>query len=65
VSLSEHFSLSEEGEGHWIIRHQITNILAGRVIATSGGYLLSGDDSRAVGLFDTMDEAISGLYATV
>jgi len=65
VSLSEHFSLAQQGDGHWIIRHQITGLLAGRVIETSGGFLLSGDDSRAVGIFASIDEAISGLYATV
>lgn len=64
MSLSEHFSLTQQSDGHWIIRHTITGLLAGRVIETSGGFLLSGDDSRAVGIYDTMDDAVTGLSAT-
>lgn len=64
MSLLEHFTLVSEGDGHWTIRHKVTNLLAGRIIESSGGFLLSGDDSRAVGIFDSIDDAMVGLYAT-
>ena len=64
MSLLEHFTLVSEGDGHWTIRHKVTNLLAGRIIESSGGFLLSGDDSRAVGIYDTMGDAVTGLSAT-
>ncbi len=35
---SEHFYLTENGHGRWIIRHQITDIMAGTILRTAGGF---------------------------
>lgn len=61
----EHFSLTEDGHGRWTIRHQITEILAGTILRTSGGYRLKNDHGRTVGNFASIEDAIQGLYATV
>ena len=65
VSEFEHFYLVEDGHGRWIIRHQITDILAGSILRTSGGFRLKNDHGRTVGNFPSIEAAISGLYATV
>ena len=61
----EHFYLVENGHGRWIIRHQITDILAGTILRTSGGFRLKNEHARTIGNFATIDDAIQGLYATV
>lgn len=65
MSELEHFYLVEDGHGRWIIRHQITDLPAGTILRTSGGFRLKNDSAKTLGNFATIDEAISGLYATV
>jgi hypothetical protein len=62
---SEHFYLIENGHGRWIIRHQITDIVAGTILRTAGGFRLKNDNARTVGNFDSIESALEGLYATV
>jgi hypothetical protein len=61
----EHFYLVENGHGRWIIRHQITDILAGTILRTAGGFRLKNENARTVGNFASIEDAIQGLYATV
>jgi hypothetical protein len=65
VSYTDLFYLVDAGQGRWVIRHQITDELAGSVIRTSMGFLLSDEETRLVGTFSTVDEALRGLYAMV
>jgi hypothetical protein len=65
VGTFEHFYLVEDGHGRWIIRHQITDILAGTILRTTGGFRLKNDHGRTVGNFASIEDAIQGLYATV
>lgn len=62
---SEHFYLIENGHGRWIIRHQITDITAGTILRTSGGFRLKNHNARTVGNFESIEAALQGLYATV
>ena len=60
----ELFYLMSEGEGRWIVRHQITDALAGSIIRTGHGFVATDDDAHDLGGFSSIDEAIAGLYAT-
>ena len=61
----EHFYLVEVGHGRWVIRHQITDVFAGTVLRTTGGYRLRNENARTIGNFESIEAAIAGLYATV
>ena len=61
----EHFYLVEVGHGRWVIRHQITDTFAGTVLRTTGGYRLRNENARTIGNFESIEDAIAGLYATV
>jgi len=61
----EHFYLVEDGHGRWTILHQITDILAGTILRTAGGFRLKSDHHRTVGNFDSIEAALVGLYQTV
>jgi len=63
VDHTAHFSLIEDGHGHWIIRHQITNFFAGTLLRTSNGFRLRNENGRTVGNFLTIEAALEGLYA--
>lgn len=65
MSSFEHFYLVEDGHGRWLIRHQITDILAGAILRTSGGFRLKNEHGRTLGNFASIDDAIQGLYARV
>ena len=65
MSHSQHFYLIENGHGRWIIRHQITDIMAGSVLRTAGGFRLKNENARTVGNFPTIEAALEGLYSTV
>jgi hypothetical protein len=57
------FYLVDAGKGRWIVRHQITDIVAGRVVRTSDGFLLTDEESHGSEIFPSIDEALRGLYA--
>jgi hypothetical protein len=63
VTYTEHFYLIEDGHGRWTIRHQITDILAGTILRTAGGFRLKNENSRTIGNFDSIDHALEGLYS--
>ena len=65
MSDSDHFLLIEDGHGRWTIRHQITGILAGTILRTSGGFRLKNDNARTLGNFESIAAALSGLYQSV
>jgi len=65
VTNTEHFYLVEDGHGRWTIRHQITDILAGTILRTAGGFRLKNENSRTVGNFESIELALEGLYAVV
>ena len=65
VTYTEHFYLIEDGHGRWTIRHQITDIIAGTVLRTAGGFRLKNEHARTIGNFDSIDSALQGLYAVV
>ena len=61
----EHFYLLEVGHGRWVIRHQITDLFAGALLRTAGGFRLKNEHGRTIGNFASIDDAIAGLYAVV
>lgn len=63
MTYTDLFYLVDAGEGRWLVKHQITNLPAGKIVRTSEGFLLTDDDSRGTALFASIDEALSGLYA--
>jgi hypothetical protein len=65
VTYTEHFSLVEDWHGRWTIRHQITDIIAGTILRTAGGFRLKNENGRTVGNFDSIELALEGLYAVV
>ncbi len=62
---SEHFYLVEDGHGRWTIRHQITDNLAGTILRMARGFRLKNENTRTVGNFASIEDALQGLYATV
>lgn len=62
---SEHFYLVEDGHGRWTIRHQITDNLAGTILRMARGLRLKNENTRTVGNFASIEDALQGLYATV
>lgn len=62
---SAHFWLVETGHGHWVIRHQITDIIAGTILRTSGGFRLKNELGRTIGNFPTIEGCLHGLYERV
>jgi len=65
VTYTEHFYLIEDGHGRWTIRHQITDIIAGTILRTAGGFRLKNEHARTIGNFDSIESALQGLYAVV
>jgi len=65
VDFTEHFWLVEDGHGHWIIRHQITDIVAGAILRTAGGFRLKNEHGRTIGNFPTIEASLAGLYERV
>lgn len=63
MTYADMFYLVEAGQGRWIVRHQITGIVAGRVVRTTEGFLLTEEDSHGSEVFPSIDEALRGLYA--
>jgi hypothetical protein len=59
----EHFTLTEDGHGRWTVRHRITDLFAGAILRTAGGYRLKNEHGRTIGNFASIDDAIMGLYA--
>lgn len=57
------FYLIDAGQGRWLVKHQITDNLAGKIVRTSDGFLLTDDDSRNSEIFTSIDDALRGLYA--
>jgi len=62
MTYAEHFYLVDAGQGRWLVKHQITNLVAGKIVRTSEGFLLT-DDSHRSEVFASIDDALRGLYA--
>ena len=62
MTYADLFYLVEAGQGRWLVKHQITNLLAGKIVRTSEGFLLT-DDAQHSAMFESMDDALRGLYA--
>jgi hypothetical protein len=65
MKTTEWFVVEDSGPCRWIVRHQLTEELAGVVVRTPAGYLLRDDQSRSIGSFPTLDLALAGLYEFV
>ncbi len=63
MTYADMFYLVEAGQGRWFVRHQITGLMAGHVVRTSQGFLLTEADSQHSEIFVTIDDALRGLYA--
>lgn len=63
MTYAELFYLVEAGQGRWRVMHQVTNVLAGRIVRTSEGFMLTDDESSHSQLFSSIDDALRGLYA--
>lgn len=65
MTYAELFYLENAGQGRWLVLHQITDVLAGRIVRTSQGYLLADEEAHTIGSFTSIDDALRGLYALV
>jgi hypothetical protein len=65
LAFSQYFYLVHAGQGRWLIRHQITDELAGTILRAEKGFALYNDGSELVGTFDSIDIALADLYAAV
>ena len=61
----ELFYLIDAGEGRWIIKHAITDEVAGTLMRTTQGEVLRNEQSRFLGTFPSVEAALRGLYALV
>jgi hypothetical protein len=62
---SQWFLVETGGACRWIVRHQVTGELAGTIVRTPAGYLLTDDRDRTIGSFPTREHAVDGLYEFV
>jgi hypothetical protein len=65
VDYTNLFLLVDAGEGRWVIKHAITESLAGTLMRTSQGLVLRDETSRFLGTFPTVEVALRNLYALV
>lgn len=65
MTYAQLFYLEDAGQGRWLVRHQITDLIAGRVVRTTQGYLLTDEESHTIGTFPDINSALRGLYALV
>jgi hypothetical protein len=65
MNYSELFYLVDAGEGRWVVRHAITDEVAGTIMRTTQGLALRNDASRFLGTFPTVEAALRNLYALV
>jgi 6-phosphogluconate dehydrogenase (decarboxylating) len=65
MNYSELFYLVDAGEGRWIVKHAITEEVAGAMMRTTQGVVLRNDQSRFLGTFPSVDAALRNLYALV
>lgn len=65
MSHSQWFLVESGGVCRWTIRHQVTGELAGSIVRTPGGYVLTDDQCIRIGSFPTLEVALEGLYELV
>ena len=65
MDYSELFHLVDAGEGRWVVKHAITEEVAGTVMRTNQGLVLRNEESRFLGTFPTVEIALKNLYALV
>lgn len=61
------FELSEAGDDRIVVRHDVTGELAGTIVHGSRGFITSvfidtDENSTPVGVFESLDDALRGLY---
>lgn len=64
ATIREMFYLVDAGQGRWVIKHQVTDLLAGTLARTPAGLVLQDPDAKQLGRFGTFDDALRELYAT-
>jgi hypothetical protein len=62
LTYSKMFYLVQAGQARWVVHHQITNILAARIVKTSQGFQLTDDNGKALGEFSSVEGALHDLY---
>lgn len=65
LNRSQWFFVEATGVCRWIIRHKVTEELAGTIVRTPAGYVLKDDQELTIGRFPTRQHAIEGLYEFV
>ncbi|MEJ1230338.1 MAG: hypothetical protein WDM88_06500 [Galbitalea sp.] len=65
ATILELFYLVDAGEGRWVVRHQVTDELAGTIARVADGFELRNAESRPLGVYDSTSSALRSLYATV
>ncbi|HEY2642558.1 MAG TPA: hypothetical protein VGI56_02295 [Galbitalea sp.] len=65
MNYAEMFYLVDASQGRWVIKHTITDEVAGTVMRTTQGLALRDENSRFLGTFPTMEAALRNLYAVV
>jgi hypothetical protein len=58
----EWFYTVQVGEGRWVVRHHLTDSLAGSIKQTAHGFRLRDEQARDLGGFDSIAQALEGLY---
>lgn len=62
MSHAEWFYLVPTAQEHWIVRHQLTDRLAGNLMLTTRGFRLRDEQGRELGTFESLEKAMEGLY---
>lgn len=56
------FELSEAGDDRIVVLHDVTGELAGTIVHGSRGYITTDENAAPLGVFETLDDALRGLY---
>jgi hypothetical protein len=51
-----------DADNRTVIRHDVTGEFAGTIVRSTRGLITSDENSRTIGIFENLDDAIRALY---
>lgn len=62
MTYAEWFYLTDAGQGRWVVRHAISDEIAGTITRVPTGFVLSDADTAQLGVFPSTTAALRELY---
>jgi len=61
-AIAQLFLLSESGANRVVVSLEATGGLAGTIVRGSRGYITTDENAAPIGVFETADDALRGIY---